>query len=203
MASFVQGFSPAIPVPVNPSVFYLLEVKSAFQHHAGKLLVFCAPCLQHHLLHPAYPLSCCVSGSPSPHPGDSRSQEFPAHPFLRPLQCNSGVSPLVSGISPPLPQDYAPALSGPAMTLLQPYLAQPYLCIVGCHTWGQELQPLALLPSRSLTQSKPTLGVTAASFPQQASHESFTGRGATARRIFLGFFPPHFNAQDGRITTVR
>lgn len=104
----------------------------------------------------------------------------------------SGVSPLVSGISPPPPQGYAPALSGPAITLLQPYLAQSYLCIVGCHTSGQELQPLALLPSRSLTQSKPVLGVTAASFPQQASHGSFTGREATARRNFSGLFSTPF-----------
>lgn len=103
----------------------------ALQHHAGKLLVFCASCPQHHLLHPAYPLSCCVSVSPPPHPGDSRSQQLPAHPFPRPLQCS--VRGFPSGfrnprdLSCPAPglcsslicssHDPAAALSGPALSV--------------------------------------------------------------------------------------
>lgn len=68
----------------------------------------------------------------------------------------SGVSPQASGIlgiSPPPPQGCAPALSGPAMTVLQ-----PYLCVSGCHLWEQELQPSALLPSRNSAHSKTRAG---------------------------------------------
>lgn len=91
-------------------------------------------------------------------PGHSSSLPTP---FPSLCSAVSGVSPLDSGIfgiSPPQPQGCAPALSGAAMTVLQPYLAKPYLCIMGHHAWRQELQPLTLLPSRSLAQSKPRAG---------------------------------------------
>lgn len=130
-------------------------------------------------------------------PGHSSSLPTP---FPGLCSAVSGVSPLDSGIlriSAPQPQGYAPVLSGPAITLLQPYLAQPYLYIMGCHAWGQELQPLALLPSRSLSQSKSCAGCDCS---EQAAFHSEHPMGASPageprpRGIFLGFFPPRSNA---------
>lgn len=139
-------------------------------------------------------------------PGHSSSLHTP---FPGLCSAVSGVSPLDSGIlgiSPPQPQGCAPALSGAATTLLQPYLAKPYLCIMGCHSWRQELQPLALLPSRSLAQSKPRAGCDCsgwgASHREDRMGASLAGEPGPSG-IFLGFFPPHSNAQNGRITTVR
>lgn len=142
-----------------------LRQSLALEYHAGKLLVFCAPCPQQHLLHPVYPLSCSVSGSPPPHPGDSRSQQFPAHPFPRSWQCSCRVFPsrfrdprdlssAVPGLCSSLiwcSHDCAAALSGPALSM---HHGLPHV--------ETELQPLALLPSRSSAQSKGHAGWTAA-----------------------------------------
>lgn len=185
-----------------------LRQSPALQHHAGKLLVFRAPCPQHHLLYPVYPLSCCVSGSLPPHPGDSRSQQFPAHPFA----VQSGGFPSGFGdprnLSSPAPglcssliwcsHNHAAALSGPALSVQ---------CTV---PRGQEplpqLQSLALLPSWSLAQSKLRAGCACSG--RRASHREHPMGASPAGEpepgeIFLGFFPPHSNAQDERITTVR
>lgn len=144
------------------SVF--LRQSPALQHHAGKLLVFRAPCPQHHPLYPVYPLSCCVSGSLPPHPGDSRSQQFPAYPFAVQSPVVSPPDSGILGISPPQPQGCAPALSGAAITVLQPYLAQPYLCSVRCHE-NRSLCPSSSLwpccPPGAWLRVNPVLGVPA------------------------------------------
>lgn len=136
-------------------------------------------------------------------PGHSSSMPTP---FPGLYSAVSGVSPPDSGIlgiSPPPPRGCAPALSGPAMTVLQPYLAQPYLCVSGCHAWGQELQPLALLPSGNWAPSKARAGRGCSG--QGTSHsEHPEGASPTGELrpggIDLGFL---LNAQDGRIATVR
>lgn len=72
-----------------------------------------------------------VSGSPPPHPGASRTQQFRAHPYRRSLKCSPGGFP--SGFrdsqnlsSPALglcsnliwcSHDHAAALSGPALSV--------------------------------------------------------------------------------------
>lgn len=187
-----------------------LRQSPALQHHAGKLLVFRAPCPQHHPLYPVYPLSCCVSGSLPPHPGGSRM--FTAVPCLPLCSAVSGGFPSGFGdprdLSSPAPglcssliwcsHNRAAALSGPVLSVQ---------CTV---PRGQEplpqLQSLALLPSWSLAQSKPRAGCACSG--RGASHREHPMGASPAGEPepgenFLSFFPPHSNAQDGRITTVR
>lgn len=92
----------------------------------------------------------------------------------------------------------AAALSGPALSVQRtvPRGQEPL----------PQLRSLALLPSWSLAQSKPRAGCACSG--RRASHREHPMGASPAGEPepgenFLGFFPPHSNAQDGRITTVR
>lgn len=166
MASFVWGFPPPIPTPAHPSVFCLLEAKSCTS----------ASCWQTAGVPCSLPPASLALSSLSPFllcfwftPTSSWGLQVTAVPCLPLCSAVSGgvVSPPDSGIlgiSPPQPQGCAPALSGAAITVLQPYLAQPYLCSVRCHG-DRSLCPSSSLwpccPPGAWLRVNPVLGVPA------------------------------------------
>lgn len=129
---------------------------------------------------------------------------FMPTPFPGLCSAVSGVSPSDSGIlgiSPPLPRGCAPALSGPAMAV-QPYLAQPYLCVSGCHAWDRSCNLWPCCPPGTGLRVGPVLGVAAAGrapstaiVPKELHPQGSRGQ----EELFWAFL----NAQDGRIATVR
>lgn len=209
MASFVWGFPPPIPTPAHPSVFCLLEAKSCTS----------ASCWQTAGVPCSLPPASLALSSLSPFllcfwftPTSSWGLQVTAVPCLPLCSAVSGGFPSGFGdprdLSSPAPglcssliwcsHNRAAALSGPALSVQRtvPRGQEPL----------PQLRSLALLPSWSLAQSKPRAGCACSG--RRASHREHPMGASPAGEPepgenFLGFFPPHSNAQDGRITTVR
>lgn len=210
MASFIWGFPPPSPSPVHPSVFCLLEAKSSTSascwQTAGVLFSLCPASSASSSLSPSLlcfwltsTSSWCLRVTAVPCP--PLSQVFAVQSQGFPLRIRAFSDSGILGISPPLPRGCAPALSGPAMAV-QPYLAQPYLCVSWCHAWDRSCNLWPCCPPGTGLRVRPVLGVaaagrapSAASVPKELHPQGSRGQ----EELFWAFL----NAQDGRIATVR
>lgn len=189
MASFVWGFSFPVPAPAHPSVFCLLEAKSSTSASRWRTAGVLCSCPQHRLLHPVHPFLAVFLAHlhlilVTPGHSSSLPTPFPG------LCCAvSGVSALDSGIlgtSPPQPQGCALALSGAAMTVLQPYLC------MGCRVRGPELRPLAQSEPRAGCGCSPGV-LPPGSLPWELHQQGNQGQQEFFWAFFLPFLMPRMS----------
>lgn len=209
VASFLIGWRPLPSHSCSCSPFCILSEalpqSIALQHHTWQTLLSSSFLPHPESSHPASPAlaslthllkSCSVSGSPPRYLDDSRSQQFPAHPFLRSLQGR------VTGAFPSLhrdPRDLSSPAPGLCYSLIWCSCDACYGLIWCSLPWhGDSRQPGgdgSLCPgSFSLWPCSPPVSWLQVNFAlcATASKQGASQRGEQRPGgILLSFFPPH------------